>query len=451
MKILRRLLIFNFHLVHRFGKWLERRFTVSGRVLLGTVVAAGTLGIDTRQSLAYQGFALGVGLLLVAFLCIPFFRARFTAKRIIPHYATVGQSFSYRISVKNGSGRPQRDLCLVDELVAPPPTVEDFFRARQPDEENLNWFDRSVGYPRWAWMYRQSIGAETKQLNLPNLPLSSESTVEMEMVPLRRGYLRFAQIRIARPDPFGLLNSLVRLEQPDSLLILPKRYPVSNFQLTGKRHYQQGGVTLASHVGDSEEFISVRDYRPGDPPRHIHWKSWARVGKPIVKEFQAEFFVRHALILDTFTSTSGPLFEEAVSVAASFCSIADGQESLLDLMFIGDEAYCFTSGRGLGTSSRLLEILACVQPCAELPFSRLTQSVAGHASNLSGCICILLDWDGERQLMIEQLRALQVPVLVLVLTNLQDEAALEPGPMLDVPHLFHILHTNKIQEGLEKL
>ena len=57
---------------------------------------------------------------------------------------------------------------------------------------------------------------------------------------------------------------------------------------------------MASSVGESEEFVSLRDYRRGDPMRHIHWKSWAKTGKPIVKEFQDEFFVRHALILDTF-------------------------------------------------------------------------------------------------------------------------------------------------------
>ena len=65
--------------------------------------------------------------------------------------------------------------------------------------------------------------------------------------------------------------------------------------------YQEGGVALAANIGRSEEFVSLREYRHGDPVRHIHWRSWAKTGKPIVKEFEDEFFVRHALVLDTFT------------------------------------------------------------------------------------------------------------------------------------------------------
>ena len=38
----------------------------------------------------------------------------------------------------------------------------------------------------------------------------------------------------------------------------------------------------------------------GDPLRKIHWRSWARRGKPVVKEYQEEYFSRIALVLDTF-------------------------------------------------------------------------------------------------------------------------------------------------------
>ena len=118
----------------------------------------------------------------------------------------------------------------------------------------------------------------------------------MELIPLSRGPLRFKGTAIARADPFGLVRSFVTVPLPQSVLILPKRYPLPPIALPGVMKYQQGGVALASSVGRSEEFVSLRDYRPGDPMRHIHWKSWARTGRPIVKEFLDEFFVRHALV-----------------------------------------------------------------------------------------------------------------------------------------------------------
>jgi len=190
----------------------------------------------------------------------------------------------------------------------------------------------------------------------------------------------------------------VRYPLKQSILVLPKRYPLPQILLPGSRKYQRGGISLASSVGNSQEFVSTREYRPGDPVRQIHWKSWAKLGKPVIKEFQDEFFERHGLILDTFIEKSNyPLFEEAVSVAASFASQVQTQESIMDLMFIGSKAYCFSAGRGLAQTEKVLEILASVQQCTEKAFSSLTELVIGHVEALTGCICIFVQWNKERK------------------------------------------------------
>jgi uncharacterized protein (DUF58 family) len=206
-------------------------------------------------------------------------------------------------------------------------------------------------------------------------------------------------------------------------MILPRRYPVGRPTLPGARRYQQGGVAFASSVGESQEFVSLREYRPGDPLRKIHWRSWAKTGKPIVRENQDEYFVRHALILDTFLGSGREdLFEEAVSVAASFAASVLTQESLLDLLFVGDRTFCLTVGRGLGGAERMLEILACVEPCPGKSFSELRQSVLLRRPLMSGCIAVLLGLDEPRRELISALRASQVPVLPLVLVDSPDSS-----------------------------
>jgi uncharacterized protein (DUF58 family) len=255
-----------------------------------------------------------------------------------------------------------------------------------------------------------------------------------------------------RPDPFNLYKAFVRIPLPQSLLILPKRYALPPIQLPGTRKFKLGGVALASSVGDSEEFMSLRDYRPGDPLRHIHWKSWAKTGKPIVKEFQAEYFVRHALVLDTFQQVGySDLFEEAVSLAASFACTISTQESLLDLMFVGPEAYCFTVGRGLAYTEQMLEILAEVNPCQDKDFSALPPIVLERAPLLSGCICILLAWNEERRQFIRGLQALNIPLMVFVIAESQTAHTIDPGPMRNTPERFHPLEVGNIEEGLSAI
>jgi uncharacterized protein (DUF58 family) len=161
--------------------------------------------------------------------------------------------------------------------------------------------------------------ATVKDAAVPPAPPNQETEVRVELTPLRRGVLRFTGVTLARPDPLGLLRKFVTLPLPQTALILPQRYPMPPIALPGTMKYQEGGVALAASVGQSEEFVALRDYRNGDPLRHIHWRSWAKAGKPVVKEFEDEFFVRHALVLDTFTEHAhSEVFEEAVSVAASF-------------------------------------------------------------------------------------------------------------------------------------
>jgi uncharacterized protein (DUF58 family) len=276
--------------------------------------------------------------------------------------------------------------------------------------------------------------------------------IEMEIMPKRRGVLYFEKMIAASMDPLGIFRQISPVKLKDKLLILPKRYPIPHFALPGSLRYQQGGVALAAAVGESEEFVSLREYRPGDPMRHIHWRSWARTGKPIVKEFQDEFFVRHALILDTFDTVAySEAFEEAVSVAASFACTIQSQDSLLDLMFVGSEAYCFTAGRGLAHTEQMLEILASVNLCQTKEFDSLSNVVIEHIPVVSGCICVLLKWDEARQGFIRKLRGLDVPVAVFVVTEKGAAKITELGPMADVPEQFHQLEPGKVEEALRQL
>src|SRR5205085_1884082 len=57
----------------------------------------------------------------------------------------------------------------------------------------------------------------------------------------------------------------------------------------------------------------------------------------------------------TSAAVDAELFEEAVSVAASFACTIDTQESLLDLLFVGPQAFCFTIGRGVAHADQMLE------------------------------------------------------------------------------------------------
>lgn len=444
-------MLWGFRLVHRSSRWLEQRFTPAGRFTIGFASMAGAMGVDTRLNVAHQVFALLAALLLLAMLWALTFRTRFQMRRELPRYGTVGRPLHYRVFLRSLSPRTERGLELLEELECNPPGVADFLRQRDPKNPGRNVFDRLVGYPRWSWMIRYRAGAAAPETALPDLPPQRLTEVRLELIPLRRGYIRFTGALAARADPLGLFRAWRRLSAPDRLLILPPRHPVNAASLPGGRRYQRGGVNMASEIGESDEFASLREYRPGDPIRHIHWRSLAKLGRPVVKEYCDEFFVRHALVLDTFAANDGDAdFEAAVSVASSYAAAIDTQDSLLDLLLVGTEVHHITAGRGLSQTDHLLEVLACAAPCTRGTFATLRNAVMDNLSNISGCICVLLDWDEPRRELVRRLSLAGVPVQVLVISARLDSAP-DPEPMGGHPEHLHLLRPNQLAEGLARI
>ena len=427
--------------------WARRRFTRAGLAVLGALILAASLAPDTDNNLTYQALPLLLFLLLVAACLSRFFKAPFTATRLVPRFGTVGCPLDYRVVVKNLAAKAQSGLTLLENLADPRPSFEDWVAVQRAEQKSIRSFQ--ISGRRLTNPFRV---ARLKDALVPPIPPGREVEVRVELTPLRRGVLWFTGVTLARPDPLGLFRALTAVPLPQMLLILPKRYPLPAIALPGTVKYQEGGVALAASVGQSDEYVALRDYRYGDPLRHIHWRSWARVGRPVVKEFEDEFFVRHALVLDTFTDhPHSEVFEEAVSVAASFACTLPTQESLLDLLFVGPQSYCFTAGRGVAHVEQMLEILASVRTCSDQPFRALEHLVLGHVEVVSGCICVLLAWDEARRDLVGKLRALGVPVLVLVIVSPGQGRKLEPGPLSDEPDRFFVLEAGQIELGLARL
>ena len=174
-------------------------------------------------------------------------------------------------------------------------------------------------------------------------------------------------------DPLGLLSTRRTAWPPDRVVLAyPRFFSLERLPLPAGRRYQPGGIPLASSLGDSIEFVGTREYREGDPLRRIHWRSWARRGLPVVKEYQEEYFSRIALVLDTFLprrarGADRRRFEAGVSVLASIADHFGRSEDVVDIFAAGPDIYEVSAGRSLAYLENVLDVLACLEPCHEPP------------------------------------------------------------------------------------
>jgi hypothetical protein len=84
----------------------------------------------------------------------------------------------------------------------------------------------------------------------------------------------------------------------------------------------------------------------------------------------------------------------------------------------------------------------------EIDFTALSRAVLNHAPVLSACLCVLLDWDAPRRALVQQLRAFNLPLRVLVVGG---SSTLDPGPMADQAHHLHWIDPEHIAAGLARL
>jgi uncharacterized protein (DUF58 family) len=189
-----------------------------------------------------------------------------------------------------------------------------------------------------------------------------------ELHPERRGRYRIRGARVRRTDPLRLMTTLPITTTEESLLVYPRFWRLDHFDVPVGRSYQPGGIPLASSTGDAIEFVGTRDYREGDPIKNIHWRSWARRGKPVVKEYQEEYFSRVALILDTFLKPGSPrrigwaLKRRCPRSPRWLIGSAAGKRWCWPARSVRSQ-----HRRSLGYLENILDVLSCLEPCAIRP------------------------------------------------------------------------------------
>lgn len=445
-RLIHRIYYQNSALAHFF----TNRIRPAGTLLLVMIPLAWTLMPIYSRGPVYQLRGMVMAALVISLLWIMLRKAKVRTTRKLPRMATAGEPMRYRVNIRNEGKKRLSGASLLEMPPDNRPDAMLFSKSREPGEEERNIFDRTLCYYRWEWLQKKlTLFSSEPSAFLPSLASGEQAELSLSLTPKKRGVIMLADLRVCLPDPLGIFQRCRRTDSSrDKVIVLPHRYRLPLLALPGSARFQLGGEALSNTIGQSGDFTSVRDYRPGDPLRHIHWKSWARTGKPIVKEYEDVFFPRYGLMLDTFVpAENADLFEEAVSVAASFAASIDTRESLLDLMFIHDEAFVFSSGRGEERIDRILEVLAGVHSSPHTDFEALQRLVLQHHDELTACICVFSGWCQQRRDTVSRLHRSDMDLKVISVCRSVEEAEkahqLYPSP---VPVQW--LRVDHVQEDL---
>lgn len=205
----------------------------------------------------------------------------------------------------------------------------------------------------------------------------------------RRGLYERGDAWLAMRDLYGLFELRRRVASPLSIVVRPRVSYLAGLSPEGLR--QPGELALRDpYVRDPAELAGLRDYRPGDPLRLVHWRLSAKAGRTVVKRFERRGDAMIELVLDPEAARypDGAWLDDlGAEAAASLAAYFLGHGARLGLR-LGDEV-----GRVEGGDERdlppVLDALARFSPKSRPgAFSAIIKEAAAAARTGTALVVI---------------------------------------------------------------
>ena len=153
----------------------------------------------------------------------------------------------------------------------------------------------------------------------------------VELVTVRparkRGVQEATPVTLRSAAPFGVAERRRTLTVAGSTIVLPPVLPLGSLPFLASASDPSRRSRPDPHRGSGPEYLGIREYRPGDSPRHVHWPSTARTGTVMVRELEEERSQRLTIVVDTLADVGdeGTPLDACCTAAASIARVAFGE------------------------------------------------------------------------------------------------------------------------------
>ncbi len=299
----------------RLRGWRRIRFTAGGALFSAGTLAIGFAAVNTGNNLLHLLFGAMLGFIALSGWLSERVLRQLEIRRRTPRGVTVDRPLRISYKVTNHKRWfPTLAVHLIEE-----------------------------GLPETAFIGRVGAGEST------------DSGSQNQFV--HRGVYPLETLTLSTSFPFGLFTKERDVPLPGELVIWPR----------SDRHVRlsapPGGRGRPQFSNSSEgtptargEYRGLREYRAGDDPRDIHWRTSAKIGIPVTREYDYEANETIRICLDT-RALPGEAAEVAIEVAAAVAARAYRRGRRFGLTTCTSE---LDPGGGSGQFERVLDLLARV-------------------------------------------------------------------------------------------
>ena len=208
-------------------------------------------------------FAACSSLLIVGLVINRLTKPKLSVEVTVPDYVQAGDQFGVDVRVKNEGRIPAMDL--------------------------------NVGFHREYRLLKTFAPREYIRRILPD----EHSLSPHKMRFATRGVHELPKVYVESLFPFSLFRAIARYDSNASVPVVPKPLSENEFEATNATLRKAVGDIVRKASGDMLEYSGSREYQSGMTVRRWDFASWARLGRPIVREFSSQSQVAVTLIVDT--------------------------------------------------------------------------------------------------------------------------------------------------------
>ncbi|GAA1235019.1 uncharacterized protein (DUF58 family) [Microbacterium phyllosphaerae] len=198
------------------------------------------------------------------------------------------------------------------------------------------------------------VGSGRGEFGIQRLAPGEEAEELFAIPTQKRGVVKVGPVSVVRGDPLGLFERAHRREDPVDLYVHPRTVLFDGQSLGYLRDLE--GLPAADLSRDDVSFHALLEYQPGDDLRHVHWRSTARTGTMMVRQYEETRRSHFVIGLSRSTGdyATDDDFELAISAAGSIGLRAIRDSQRVDVRVQGREL-------AAGTGKQLLDSLSAVE------------------------------------------------------------------------------------------
>lgn len=329
----------------RRNRNLRLSVTPFGLLTSAVCLLSGLAGVNVFSSDLYKLFSLSFALLLIAY----FSRDRkgkalkdISVSIFLEGRYDSGSGRKYTVRVQNKGKKEINGVEIIPVVGKNLPSADEFISIPEPDEKKRNIWDRNIYYFRWAWHLFRLHRAEFSSVNTGKVRAGESEFFEGKFRAVKRGTAELEGLYLVQKGIFGLFSCFRFIELHERFYIHPAPAELAPDIIKriesgfSKRSGARSNTFKKFKAGD---FVGLRDYVPGDPPRNIHWKTWAKRDKPAVVEKGTETVREISFLLINLSADdrNDLLFEDCVSYLYSMIRKFEADDYEVSLHFFDDK------------------------------------------------------------------------------------------------------------------